>query len=100
MAAKSGTSQPAGGASPGEEVMRSSIALVTSHVPLSVSRKPKPPGTKLPDGPVQLPTPSDLVRWMVWRVVVDGMPPPVWALNEHHEKVSGSTAVPPLGPPQ
>src|SRR5918998_6515817 len=37
---------------------------------------------------------------MVRTVVVEGSPPPVWALNSHQEKISGSAAVPPSGAPQ
>src|SRR6476469_6728019 len=37
---------------------------------------------------------------MVRDVVPEGVPPPVCCWNSHHEKVSGRTAVPPLGPPQ
>src|SRR3954464_14462335 len=100
MAAKSGASQPGGGDSPGDDGMFSSSELVTSQLPLSVLRKPKPPGTRLPEGPVQPPTVSPLVRLMICSVVVDGMPPPVCALNEHQERARGRRAVPLLGPPQ
>src|SRR3954451_11728248 len=37
---------------------------------------------------------------MVRTVVVDGMPPPVWAFHSQSEKISGSAAVPPPGAPQ
>src|SRR3954447_3191917 len=100
MAAKSGALHPEGGDSPVEEGMFWFRALVTSQRPASVLRNPKPPGTRLPEGPVQPPTVSPLVRLMICRVVVDGMPPPVCALKEHHEKASGRSAVPLLGPPQ
>ena len=53
----------------------------------------------MPDGPKQPETSSDLLNMMVCFVVVDGSPPLVWARKEHHEKISGSTDVPPLGPP-
>src|SRR3954469_20952751 len=77
------------------------MALLTEHRPASVVRNPKPPGTKLPEGPVHRePRSSDLLSLMICSVLPDGRPPPVCALKEHQEKVSGRTAVPRLGPPQ
>ena len=75
------------------------MECVARQVPASGTTQAKPPGTALPDGPKQPEPSSDLLNMMVCCVVVDGSPPLVWARNEHHENVRGSTAVPPLGPP-
>src|SRR4051812_8056883 len=52
------------------------------------------------DGPVQPVVPEVLVKRMTRTVEPEGIPPPVCCSNSHQEKVSGSTAVPRVGPPQ
>src|SRR5918997_2733272 len=97
----SSTSQPWDGLLPVSEVNRPPTELVArQEVRLpSVTSQPNPPGTNMFDGPVQ-PVSDFLGSSMVRSVVVEGRPPPVWALNSHQEKISGSIAVPPSGAPQ
>src|SRR5215212_5953322 len=52
------------------------------------------------DGPVQPVVPEVLVNRTTRMVVPEGIPPPVCCCHSHQEKVSGSTAVPRVGPPQ
>ena len=84
---------------PVDDVSFWSSPLVALQAPLSVSTKPKPPGTWLREGPRHRSSVL-LVSLIVWTVVVEGSPPWVCASKEHQENVSGSTAVPPLGEPQ
>src|SRR5437764_15333934 len=58
--------------------------------------QPKPPGTARPEGPVHE-VPEVLEKRMVCGVVLDS--PPVCAFQSHQENASGSTEVPPTGPP-
>src|SRR3712207_4402869 len=99
-AATSSGSQPCEGLLPGSEVNRPPTREVARQLfPPPVVSQPKPPGTNMSDGPVQ-PVPDFFGSSMVRSVVVEGSPPPVWAVNSDQEKISGSLAVPASGAPQ